>query len=33
MNAFADADCLIVVDEQMTNMQQGDLVNVHILAF
>ncbi len=33
MNAFAEADCLIVVDEATTDIQKGELVNLHILKF
>jgi len=31
MNAFAEADCLIVVDEDVTHVSQGELVTVHLL--
>jgi molybdopterin molybdotransferase len=31
MNSFAKADCLIAVSEQVTQLQPGDLVSVHLL--
>jgi molybdopterin molybdotransferase len=33
MNAFAQADCLVMLDEETSDVQAGTLVNVHLLNY